>query len=401
MRTINTLSLFAGLGLALSSCSKSDGPTQVETPGSYVIAAATLSSTNSTDYLLTAPSLQEGSITTTGTGVEQLGYRTYVQAADRIFSFRYGQGNPGSITSYTLAEGNLSAGQSLQGESTDVNALVGDDVLMIRNNPRFNIPNIIFTLIDGKNVAVKGTASISNKDLAGNGEVASLSTTPILLANNKVLAPFYTVVDGTGRSEFLTNYLDESRFAVFSYPSMTLEKTFLDKRTGILTSGVHQTRNGDVYAFAGAGHPNYWSTTTTYPLSKNPSGILKINANTLETDATYFFDLTAASGGHRVRASKYIADNLFFLAMYGDANAARGAKTRYAIVDVASKQFKWVTGLPSTINESGFPVYVENGTVSVGVNGESENIVYQVNAQTAVATKGLKVDGLIKSIMKL
>ena len=59
------------------SCQDKDGDIINKTPGNFVIAVTPKAETDVADYLLTAASLEEGSISTKGQGVEQDGTYRY------------------------------------------------------------------------------------------------------------------------------------------------------------------------------------------------------------------------------------------------------------------------------------------------------------------------------------
>ena len=124
---------------SLTGCSEDDvdnpnpGPGGGEEASSmYIIAATPVASEGVADYLLTASNLTEGSISTTGNGIEQDGtYRYYVTNNNKFFSLLYGQGNPGAVTTYQLNdEGNLDMLSNFQSETVQAFAPVNDDVLM-------------------------------------------------------------------------------------------------------------------------------------------------------------------------------------------------------------------------------------------------------------------------------
>ena len=82
---------------SLTGCSKDDVDNPNPGPGGgeeasfrYIIAATPVASEGVADYLLPASNLTEGSISTTGNGVEQDGtYRYYVTKEISQFAFPY------------------------------------------------------------------------------------------------------------------------------------------------------------------------------------------------------------------------------------------------------------------------------------------------------------------------
>jgi len=87
----NITKAFTALAFAavLMSCSKKNNNEETKNPGNYILAVTPVASTAVADYLLTASSLETGSITTVGNGVEQDGTYRYYVTANNKFSVCY------------------------------------------------------------------------------------------------------------------------------------------------------------------------------------------------------------------------------------------------------------------------------------------------------------------------
>ena len=127
----------AVLAIGFSSCDSDDpqpGPVTPAGESRFIIASTPLASDGVADYLLTAESLTEGTVSTLGNGVEQDGtYRYYVTHRNKFFSMLYGQGNPGAVTTYELnTEGALEKLSDFQSETVQAFGAMNDDIVMAK-----------------------------------------------------------------------------------------------------------------------------------------------------------------------------------------------------------------------------------------------------------------------------
>lgn len=377
----------------------------------YVIAANPIGAAQGTaDYLLTVDDLTSGSISTQGNGIEQDGsYRYYVTAQNKFFSLLYGQGNPGAVTTYSLdASGRLVKSSDFQTETVQVFAPVNEDLLLIKV-PRSGDSNALMYRIDANQSLIKGESNFDIVTLAGNGERAHF--TWATQVGDKVFAP-YMSIKGCCNDAFGTLYPDSSWVAVFNYPELTLDKVIRDNRTSYIgayfTNGIFADENGDAYAFSPASATNSGEHTST-----NPSAIVRIKKDAAEFDPDYFFNVQAASGGHHIHSAVYFGRGKFLLQLYGAPNAFTGSP-KFAIADVYSESFTWVTGLPdpgqdpnaeitSTTTNRYSIVSADATKTYIGITTRDGNShVYEFDATAATATKGLQVEGgTITAIQKI
>jgi len=396
MKKIKTLLCIALAVTVATACKKKDDE-GIETKGSMVLAATpggTLS--EGADYLLSTETFESGTVSTTGNGIEQNGYRYYAFHKNKVFSLLYGQGNPGAVTVYKLdQERKLQLVGNLQTESVHVFGKVDNDLLLIKvprsGEAAASIAN--FYRIDANNPAIVGTSTINTVTLAGNGERAYF--TGAFQVGNKVYAP-YMCIKGKTDSTFHTKYTDSTWVAVFSYPGLVYEKTIKDNRTSYIgyyfaQNGLREIENGDVYAFS-----NAQVTGAGVTPSKKPSAVIKIKKGESEFDKSYFFNIETASGKHHLYREDYLGNGKFLLLMYANPNTTAGTKT-YAIVDVINQTFNWVTGLPAAADIKAIarlPFVASNGlTASVGITTDADGLyVYQIDVNSFKATKGLKVE---------
>ncbi|MDR1645199.1 MAG: DUF4374 domain-containing protein [Tannerellaceae bacterium] len=401
---ICVVSLFA-------SCDKKNDAPEPEAEGHFqyvVVATPEGTVSEGADYLLQTGSLTEGSITTVGAGLEQDGYRYYAFHKNKVFSFLYGQGNPGAVTTYALDEkGILTFQSNLQTETVQVFGTYGDELILIKCPRSFAAPNAGIYRVDALNPQIVGTTYIDVTQLAGNGEMAHF--TGAFQVDNKVYAPYMCIKD----NYFRTDLTDSVWIAVFSWPDMTLERVIKDDRTSYIghyfaLKGVTQVENGDVYTFSHA--PTGHAENGIKPSSK-PSAALRIKKGASEFDQGYFFNIQEASGGYHLHKSFYLSGTKFLLTFssnkeqtpqWGDTN-----ELKFAITDVATQSLTWVSGMPEPeqlVHVSRLPYVAEDGTfIAFGITVKDEYPhIYTIDTSTAKATKGLEViSGCITSIGRL
>ncbi|QEC42858.1 DUF4374 domain-containing protein [Pseudobacter ginsenosidimutans] len=402
---------FSALSLAailFASCDKDDNnnpePVDPTVESKYIVAVTPAALTNVADYLLTADNLDAGTISTTGNGVEQDGtYRYYVTHNGKFFSMLYGQGNPGAVTAYDLATGKLNKLTNFQTETVQAFAPADKDILM------FKIPrsqtggnNALWYRVSTEKLEIVGEGQTDIVSMASNGERAHF--TWLKQVGNKVYAP-YMSIKGCCSDNFGTAYPDSAWIAVFSYPSMTLEKVIKDNRTSFIgryfTDGLEVVENGDVYAFSSGVATNVGVYTST-----KHSAITRLKSGITEFDQTYLFDIETASGGWYLTNKLYVGNNTFILSMAKD-KGAYAIGNRFAIVNVVDKTFKWVEGTPdpkdiADVTTTNFaPMDNKTGYIGISLN-DGKSAVYKFDASTATAVKGLNVEGGgITAIQKL
>jgi hypothetical protein len=406
------LGLALGAGIVLSSCDKNenDNPGTVgEDSGTtqYVITATPVGTTGIADYLLTSGSLDSGTITTQGNGIEQDGsYRYYITMKKKFFSMLYGQGNPGAVTTYQLSTtGQLIKTSDFQSETVQVFAAVNNDILTMKV-PRTGTTSCLMYRINADSSKIVGTDSINVVTMTGTAERAHF--TWATQVGDKVFAP-YMSIKGCCSDNFGTAYPDSSWIAVLSYPGLKLEKVIRDNRTSSIgayfNSGLAVDENGDTYAFSPASAYETIGGVVTYKSTK-PSAFVRIKSGTTEFDQSYFFNVQEKSGGHHIANQTYLGKGKFLLVMYGTANAFTSDR-KLALADVYNQTFTWITGAPDNITSvtssyNNNTTSTDGKTAYVGINTAAGSDVYKIDIATAAATPGLKVNGgKITSIIKM
>lgn len=406
------------LGAALlTACSSDDGATNPDEGGEnptaepqYLITVTptTAGSEGVADYILSTEDLTQGSISTDGNGVEQDGtYRYYETHNNKFFSFLYGQGNPGAVTTYQLdGKSKLQKLSDFQAETVQAFAPVNDDILMIKISRNAESPFAYWYQLDTEASQFTAEGQINTQELANkeNGEIAFFSW--ITQVGDKVFLPYFTM-KACCNDSWGTDYPDEANIAVYSYPEMTLETVIHDDRTSFIgryfNNGLSVDENGDAYAFSSA-----IATTNNEVSTTKSSSVTRIKAGTLEFDQDYLFDLEAASGGYYLTDHTYVGNGKVIGIFLEEKTSSYATGNRFALIDLHNQTLDWITGLPSPENilsvTNGMNSYVsENKTnVFVGITTETGSFIYNIDIASNTATQGIEVQGgQITAINKL
>lgn len=401
----STLLLATGIVLGLASCSKDNkdnGGDGAAGAGRFVIAAAPTAtgSEGVADYLLTAASLESGSLSTAGNGIEQDGtYRYYTTSGNKFFSMLYGQGNPGAVTVYQLDKnGKMEKLTNFQSETVQAFAPVGNDILMIKAARQYATPTGRWYRVSTESLTIVGEGQFNANELANNGELGHFSW--IEQVGNKVFAPFFSI-KATTAGGWTTDYPDSAWIAVYSYPDMTLEKVIKDNRTSSIglyfTNGLTKVENGDVYAFSPSNTVTTNGTDQSFNATK-PSAITRIKSGTTAFDQSYLFNIEAVAGGAYMTSWINVGNGIVVATLNtADKKSQWQAANKLAIIDLANKTFKWVTGTPDPAMITDFSMTnysPKDGTAYIGITtSDSKSAVYKVNAASATATRGLELVG--------
>lgn len=417
-------------------------PGTVEKVSAYVIASQTAGASGTAAYLVTAPSLESGMVTTIGNGFET----DYTSATtwiffgnDYLYRLAYNYGSAGTTAAYYLdAEGNI---RQRAKEYNILNfttyGIYGNKIIAADASSATDTKDaagnaaygIHFSIID-VDAETTGTKTLISEDFLGNKErvmfsglleangklytaVVPLGLSPYgvaaggVLPGNEDLVAYESGGSGGGQYEAgtLTNtqYPDECWVAVFnddSFTNPTLIKTDqISWAAGRMRSAYYQTiwaaDNGDVYVFS----PSFAkSNSDPRQQTKLNSGVARIKAWASEFDSTYgAFDIEAASNGNPIYRCWHITEDYFLLQMYtAGLNVQGKGTTKMAIFKGDSKEFTYVTGLPDPDVISSFSKapYNENGccyTTVVTTDGAKPTI-YKIDPKTATATAGLTVE---------
>lgn len=393
--TIKSTIAIALLATLSISCSDKDKQSIVSPKGNYVLTVSPVASTGVADYLLTAQDLESGMITTAGQGIEQDGtYRYYVTHNNKFFSMLYGQGNPGAVTVYNVVDGKLGRLSNFVTETVQAFAPVNEDILMLKIPRTMTNRLANYYRLNTNNLMLAGEGTLDVQKVASNGESAFF--TWIKQVGSKVYAP-YMSVQACCNAAFDTAYPDSAYVAVYSYPEMKLDKVIKDDRMSYIgryfRDGLALDEQGDVYAFSSAVAAKDGAIT-----SKKPSAILRIKSGASEFDKGYYFDIEAVSAGKNITNWIYVGQGKFVVQMTTKAEKGSYKDGKHiGIVDVYNKSFKDVTGMPDldkikAVTYNNYSAKDGNAYIGVALT-DAVSYVYKVNAKTATATQGLRVEG--------
>ena len=414
----------------------------------YVIAASVTASGNTTNVLVNAESLDEGTVTTINNGVVNDGATYWVFFKEQyLYALTYNQGEAGGTRSYIMdASGELKKRSAEFGVKRFTTYGIYDKYIMTSstgdgptewNDENGYTPKVFllsyldpaaetFTTNDTQNKAYL------SENFLGTGEYVTLSG--MLEHNNKI----YTAAVPMGLSQYGTKdqngkwvlpgnedlvkkesggsnssaykkdelqwrqYPNECWVAIFDDATMTSQKLIktdkISYAAGRMKSQYYQmiwaADNGDVYVFS----PSFAKTMTDARQKTTlPAGVVRIPSGSTEFD-DYYCNLEALTNGNSFLRSWHIADDYFMLLMYDRPLTETGyVANQLAIFKAGDKKLTYVTGLPSTDQISGFgnEPYVEKGNAYVTVTfneGGGNPAIYKINPATATATKGLTIE---------
>lgn len=440
-------------GLTLTACDDDpsiggDDGGDDDNNAEYVIAASVTASGNTTNVLVNAESLDEGTVTTINNGVVNDGATYWVFFKEQyLYALTYNQGEAGGTRSYIMdASGELKKRSAEFGVKRFTTYGIYDKYIMTSstgdgptewNDENGYTPKVFllsyldpaaetFTTNDTQNKAYL------SENFLGTGEYVTLSG--MLEHNNKI----YTAAVPMGLSQYgtkdqngkwvlpgnedlvkkesggsnssaykkdelqWTQYPNECWVAIFDDATMTSKKLIktdkISYAAGRMKSQYYQmiwaADNGDVYVFS----PSFAKTMTDARQKTTlPAGVVRIPSGSTEFD-DYYCNLEALTNGNSFLRSWHIADDYFMLLMYDRPLTETGyVANQLAIFKAGDKKLTYVTGLPSTDQISGFgnEPYVEKGNAYVTVTfneGGGNPAIYKINPATATATKGLTIE---------
>jgi hypothetical protein len=445
MKNYFKTSLMAIAALAMgvfTSCENNDdadnGGGSSTTDSAYVISALE----DSSNYLLTADKLDEGTVTAKHNGTETETGTQWIYYKDKyLYRLVYNQGNAGVTSSYILnSEGKVQERDYTYEIQRFTSNGIYDDYIITSSTG-----NLSDTYADENGYLPKGflfsyinvvdensstnTNVILSENYLGNGEYVTLAG--ILQVGNKVYSAAIpmglsqygvkaeggkyvkypelvkTESGGSNSSSYVkgelqwTQYPDEAWVAIYTgkdFKNPKLIKTDkISYACGRFKSQYYQTiwsaDNGDIYVFS----PSYAKTMTAeVQQTALPAGVVRIKAGAEAFDPDYYFNIEEVVNGKSFLRCWHIADDYFLLLMYDRPfSESDFAATELAIYKGEDKKFTYITGMPAASNILGFgnAPYIEDGIAYMPVtvvDGDSP-AVYCINPQTATATKGISV----------
>lgn len=446
--------LFMALAVtsALTSCSDDENtpPPSATGAGPYVIAAQAELSGNTTNVLLTAPSLESGLVSASGNGLVNEGATYWVYFQNRyLYALNYHQGNAGTTQSYVMdADNNLSK----RTEEYNVNRFTtygtydgyimttstGDGPSALADANGYVPRSFLVSYLDAANQtyttnSVTADTPFLSENFLGNGEYVTLSgiqqvgtkvyaaAVPMGLSqygcmqrddegNYRWVLPgnedlIKTESGGQGSAGYKkdelqwTQYPNECWVAIFTDHTLSSCKTLRTDRisyaAGRNRSQYYQMVWADasgryVYVFS----PSYAKTMTDSRQQTNlPAGVVRIDTGTEQFDPSYYYNLEEAAGGVSFLRTWYVTGDYFLMLMYDKPiTASDKVANRLAVFNASTGALTFVTGLPADVSGFGNAPHLENGAAYIAVTTTTGYpAIYKIDPATATATRGLEV----------
>lgn len=437
------------VGLTLTACSDDEQNNGAGTigKGEYVIASSVTAPGNTTHILLTAETLNGGTVSTINNGLVNDGATQWVFYKDQyLYGLTYNQGNAGTTRSYFL-NGNYEM-QARSGEYAVkrfttygiydkyiITSSTGDGPKKYADENGYLPKTFLLSYLD---VAAERftTNDTQNKaymseNFLGNGEFVTLAG--ILEHNNKIYSAAVpmglsqyggkanggqwilpgnedlvkTEDGGSNSSSYKkgelqwTQYPNECWIAIFDNETLT-SKTLIktDKISyacGRMKSQYYQTiwtaDNGDIYVFS----PSYAKTMNdARQRTTLDAGVVRIKAGTTEFDPNYYYSIEDQTNGKSFLRCWHLTGDYFLMLMYDRPLSEKGfVANQLAIYKGTTGKLTYVNGLPSAELISGFgnTPYTENGLTYIAVTTTTGHpAIYKIDPVNATATIGIAVE---------
>lgn len=402
------LALIAGT-ILFTSCSNENDLTNggndiIKEKGQFFIGVRG----NNAEYIMQAKSLESGELNINNNVFElpTVDY-AWVFKNNLAIGMAYQQQNPGvgygvelqpDTTLKKINELNIAARFTNYGffDHYLITSVCGQEIGGNNDGARF-----IFWDFNRGLASVKDT-TIHTEPIAGNGEQVTFSGI-IDTGNGEFLTSmiesnFHQVGTGNGSSVGDVKYPDSVWVAAFD-KDLNLKRIYKDNRISYSAAQYRSqvfpqmgiADDGTIYVFSGA-----FETTT-----KHPAGALRIRKGATEFDKDYYFNIQTYTEGYKFRRVWHLTKSKFILEIYSgkDNNLMMTKATQFAIVDMDTQDFKWVTGIPEKNNISSggtsgsIPMYY-NGNVYIPITEyEQDPAIYIADVNTGIAHKGAVIKG--------
>ena len=414
------------------------GGSTSEVISSYVVAA----SVGDANYLLTADTLGDGSISAKNNGLTTESGTQWIFYKDKyLYRLVYNQGNAGVTSSYVLnTEGKVKerdntyeikrfTSYGIYGDYI-ITSSTGDLGEEYADENGYLPKGFLLSYLDvAKETFTTNTNTILSENYLGNGEFVTLAG--ILQANGRIYSAAIpmglskygvkaeggkyvkypelvkTESGGSGSGAYekgelqWTQYPNKCWVAIFDDETLTNKKIIetdkISYACGRFKSQYYQTiwaaDNGDIYVFS----PSYAKTMADKRQQTTlDAGVVRIKAGTEEFDPDYYYSIEAQTGGKSFIRCWHITGDYFLLLMYDRPLTETGfTANQLAIYKGETGKLTYVTGLPSADLISGFgnTPYVENGYAYMAVTTtEGYPSIYKIDPVGAVATKGVSIE---------
>ncbi|MCS4239479.1 DUF4374 domain-containing protein [Myroides odoratus] len=385
----------------------------------YILGA----SASKTNLLLEVDNLKEGSISVRGNGKTALGKNIYMFKDLRAYVFEYRKGDPSGMQSWLLNKDLRIQENTLVDLPNREEFIQPFGRFMISTTGGIELENgkkgQAFNFINGVTGAIEFTSFVNVENIAEQGEYANFAGLEDIGNDRFVMAIEPFKITANSDQDNTSAFRDRAWLAIFKLDMsqapenrVVLEGVVKDDRMSFAVARYRSSRvstigkgaNGDIYVFS----PSAMISQEKGAFSTKPSAVLKFDKNTLKFDSSYYFDLEAKSGGHKVYKVYAVGKDQFILNMFANTDQSwnMAPANKLALFNAKTGQFQWINGLedPALIAEIGTP-YVEGDEVFVPITAAAKSYVYLLNRTTATFTKGLEIkdlgDGTVGNVVKI
>ncbi|WP_060875223.1 DUF4374 domain-containing protein [Myroides odoratus] len=385
----------------------------------YILGA----SASKTNLLLEVDNLKEGSISVRGNGKTALGKNIYMFKDLRAYVFEYRKGDPSGMQSWMLNKDLRLQENTLVDLPNREEFIQPFGRFMISTTGGIELENgkkgQAFNFINGVTGAIEFTSFVNVENIAEQGEYANFAGLEDIGNDRFVMAIEPFKITANSDQDNTSAFRDRAWLAIFKLDMsqapenrVVLEDVVKDDRMSFAVARYRSSRvstigkgaSGDIYVFS----PSAMISQEKGAFSTKPSAVLKFDKNTLKFDRSYYFDLEAKSGGHKVYKVYAVGKDQFILNMFANTDQSwnMAPANKLALFNAKTGQFQWINGLedPALIAEIGTP-YVEGDEVFVPITAAAKSYVYLLNRTTATFAKGLEIkdlgDGTVGNVVKI
>ncbi len=439
-------SLFAAIStiILVSACNKEissigDNIDNGNKDSQFVIAGTSSEAT----YLLTLNSITSGEASIIGNGYE-VDNASYWLFPQNKYAYRlvYNKTNAGLTTSYYLDNSGEIKERNISHEIQNRFTTYGEydkyiltaaaGATSTKDESGNEAYGILFTTIDTDNQILESKAIVS-ENMLGTGEYCTLSG--FIQRGNKLFSAVCPVgVSAYGvknNSELLSEQAKElitsegiisgsiepnkTYIAIYDGMNFNSPKIISDNRISYATSRyrsqyyqtIDKDSDGNIYVFSSS----YPSTLNGIQKTNLPSGVIRIKNGEEAFDADYYVNFEdEAVAGRAMYKVWHIKDDYFLMQMYAEKSDDKSYTmntNKLGIFRAATKEFRWVNGLPSfeTISSLSRNAFIDEGKAYIAITQNTQGakpIIYQIDPVSANAIEGVIVtaDG-ISAIGKL
>ena len=427
------------------------------TPRPYVIASQGTFSNTTTNALLSAASLDGGSIGMER-GLVNDGASYWVFWGDKyLYALTYNQGNAGTTRSYVMNDDYTLRARPAEYavrrfttvgvyDKFVMTTSTGDGPQELADENGYLPKSILVSLLNVEDETYTTNNTLEEQYLSenflGNGEFVTFAgleqvgdklftaAVPMGLSQYGVKTEggrwvregFEDLIKreagGSGSGAYKegelqwTQYPDECWIAIFDDETLQNKRLLrtdkISYAAGRYNSQYYQmvwgVESGDVYVFS----PSYAkSMSDARQQTTLPAGVVRIKAGEQEFDDSYYVNLESLSNGRSFQRTWYIGDGKFLMLMYNSIlePGKSMVANELAIFDTEVATLTYVTGLPSSDVISGFgnAPYSEEGKCYIAVmTTDNYPAIYAIDTTTAAATKGLTIEATsVKAVGRL